>query len=252
MKNKDVKKTVKQAYAKIAAHSSSGASCCSCGCSGQNDAQEISRSIGYSEKELSLVPEANLGLGCGNPTALGNLKEGDAVLDLGSGAGFDSFLAAKKVGASGKVIGVDMTEEMVNKATVLATKYGYSNVEFRLGDIENLPVESESVDVVISNCVINLAPDKARVFSEAYRVLRSGGRMYVSDIVLLKELSDKQKNDSELLCGCVAGALLKDDYIHEIEKAGFEVKVLGEDTEISERQYNEIALESLKLAAKKR
>jgi arsenite methyltransferase len=252
LKKKDVKKTVKQAYAKIAAQSSSGASCCSCGCGGQNDAQEISRSIGYSERELSVVPEANLGLGCGNPTALGNLKEGDVVLDLGSGAGFDSFLAARKAGASGKVIGVDMTEEMVNKAKSLAAKYGYSNVEFRLGDIENLPVESGAVDVVISNCVINLAPDKARVFSEAYRVLRNGGRMYVSDIVLLKELSDKQKNDSELLCGCVAGALLKDDYIHEIEKAGFEVKVLGEDTEISERQYNGIALESLKIAAKKR
>jgi SAM-dependent methyltransferase len=252
LKSNDVKKTVKQAYAKIAAQSSAGASCCSCGCGGQNDAQEISRSIGYSDVELNIVPEANLGLGCGNPTALGNLKEGDVVLDLGSGAGFDSFLAAKKVGSSGKVIGVDMTEEMVNKATALAANYGYGNVEFRLGDIENLPIESESVDVVISNCVINLAPDKAKVFSEAYRVLRSGGRMYVSDIVVLKELSDEQKNDSELLCGCVAGALLKDDYIREIEQAGFEVKVLGEDSEISERQYNGIELESLKLAAKKR
>ena len=252
MKSNDVKKTVKQAYAKIAGQSSAGASCCSCGCGGQNDAQEISRSIGYSDVELNIVPEANLGLGCGNPTALGNLKEGDVVLDLGSGAGFDSFLAAKKVGSSGKVIGVDMTEEMVNKATALAANYGYGNVEFRLGDIENLPIESESVDVVISNCVINLAPDKAKVFSEAYRVLRSGGRMYVSDIVVLKELSDEQKNDSELLCGCVAGALLKDDYIREIEQAGFEVKVLGEDAEISERQYNGIELESLKLAAKKR
>jgi SAM-dependent methyltransferase len=252
MKNTDVKKTVKQAYAKIAAQNSSGTSCCSCGCDGQNDAQEISRNIGYSEEELNVVPEANLGLGCGNPTALGKLKEGDVVLDLGSGAGFDSFLAAKKVGVSGKVIGVDMTEEMVGKAKSIAEKYDYSNVEFRLGDIENLPVESGSIDIVISNCVINLAPDKARVFSEAHRVLRSGGKMYVSDIVLLKELDDKQKNDSELLCGCVAGALLKDDYIREIEQAGFEVKVLAEDTEISERQYNGIALESLKLEATKK
>ena len=252
LKDEDVKKTVKQAYAKIVAQTRSFASCCSCGCDGQNDTQEIFRSIGYSDAELSVVPEANLGLGCGNPTALGELKEGEVVLDLGSGAGFDSFLAAKKVGASGKVIGVDMTEEMVNKAVALATKYGYGNVEFRLGDIENLPVESGSIDAVISNCVINLAPDKVKVFSEAYRVLKRGGRMYISDIVLLKELSDKQKSDGELLCGCVAGALLKDDYIHEIEKAGFEVKVLGEDAEISERQYNGIALESLKLAAKKR
>lgn len=250
MKPKEVKNTVKQAYAKIAAESAA-CSCCGCG-SDQNTAQDISKSIGYSDEEMNVVPEANLGLGCGNPTALGNLKEGDVVVDLGSGAGFDSFLAVKRVGASGKVIGVDMTEEMVNKARSLAAKYGYTNVEFRLGDIENLPVESGSVDVVISNCVINLAPDKARVFSEAYRVLRSGGRMYVSDIVLLKELSDKQKNDSELLCGCVAGALLKDDYLREIERAGFDVKILAEDTEISERQYNGIALESLKLAATKK
>lgn len=251
MKNTDVKKTVKQAYAKIAAQNSSGTSCCSCGCGCQNDAQEISRTIGYSEEELNVVPEANLGLGCGNPTALGNLKEGDVVLDLGSGAGFDSFLAAKKVGALGKVIGVDMTEEMVSKAKSLAAKYGYSNVEFRLGDIEDLPVESGSVDVVISNCVINLAPDKTKVFREAYRVLRSGGKMYVSDIVLLKELSDEQKNDSELLCSCVAGALLKDNYIQKIEQVGFEVEIIAEDTEISERQYNGIALESLKLVATK-
>jgi arsenite methyltransferase len=252
LKPKEVKKTVKQAYAKIAEESAADSSCCSCGCGDPSASAEISKSIGYSDEELRVVPEANLGLGCGNPTALGRLKEGDVVLDLGSGAGFDSFLAAKKVGASGKVIGVDMTEEMVNKAKLIAAKYGYANVEFRLGDIENLPVESGSVDVVISNCVINLAPDKARVFSEAYRVLRSGGRMHVSDIVLLKELSDKQKNDSELLCGCVAGALLKDDYVREIEQAGFKVKILAEDREISERQYNGIALESLKLEATKK
>jgi arsenite methyltransferase len=231
LKPKEVKETVKQAYGKIAAESGTCSSCCSCGCGDQNAAQEISKSIGYSDEELNVVPEANLGLGCGNPTALGNLKEGDVVLDLGSGAGFDSFLAAKKVGASGRVIGVDMTKEMVNKAKSIAAKYGCTNVEFRLGDIENLPVENESVDVVISNCVINL---------------------YVSDIVLLKELSDKQRNDRELLCGCVAGALLKDDYVREIEKAGFEVKILAEDKEISEVQYHGMALESLKLAAAKR
>jgi arsenite methyltransferase len=250
LKDKDLKKTVKKAYAKIAAESGAS-SCCSCGCS-SGDAQEISRNIGYSDAELKMVPEANLGLGCGNPTALGSLKEGDVVLDLGSGAGFDCFLAAKKVGASGKVIGVDMTEEMVDKAESLAGKYGFTNVKFRLGDIEDLPVESKSVDVVISNCVINLSPDKAKVFREAYRVLRDGGRMYVSDIVLLKELSEEQKNDRELLCGCVAGALLKEDYVRKIEKAGFEVEVLSEDKEISENQYGGIALESLKLAATKK
>jgi len=250
LKDEEVKKTVKQAYAKIAAESEVCSSCCSCGCGDQNS-QRISKSIGYSDEELSVVPEANLGLGCGNPVALGNLKEGDVVLDLGSGAGFDSFLAAKKVGPSGKVIGVDMTEEMVNKAKALAAKYGCANVEFRLGDIEKLPVENESVDVVISNCVINLAPDKSKVFNEAYRVLRNGGKMYVSDIVLLKELSHEQRNDQELLCGCVAGALLKDDYVREIERAGFNVKILAENIEISKKQYNGIALESLKLAATK-
>ena len=254
LKAKEVKKTVKQAYAKIAVESEVGPSCCSCGCvcADQNAAQKISKSIGYSDEELNVVPEANLGLGCGNPTALGNIKEGDAVLDLGSGAGFDCFLAAKKVGISGKVIGVDMTEEMVNKAKSLAAKYGYTNVEFRSGDIEKLPVENESIDVIISNCVINLAPDKSKVFNEAYRVLKNGGRMHVSDIVLLKELSDKQKNDRELLAGCVAGALLKNDYVRKIEKAGFEVKILSEDEEISKRQYQGIALESLKLEATKR
>jgi arsenite methyltransferase len=252
LKDKDVKKTVKHAYAKIAVASEARSSCCSCGCDRQNAAKEISKSIGYSDQELNVVPEANLGLGCGNPTALGNLKEGDVVLDLGSGAGFDCFLAAKRVGAPGKVIGVDMTEEMVDKAESLAAKYGFSNVEFRLGDIEDLPVESESVDVVISNCVINLAPDKSKVFNEAYRVLRNGGKMYVSDIVLLKELSGEQKNDGRLLCGCVAGALLKDDYVHEIETAGFDVKILSEDKEISDKQYQGIPLESLKLKAVKK
>jgi SAM-dependent methyltransferase len=252
LKDKEIKQIVKKAYAQVASKNNSGC-CCSCGCGTPDDQDtiQISKSIGYSDEEIDAIPEANLGLGCGNPTALGNIKEGDLVLDLGSGAGFDCFLAAKKVGSSGRVIGVDMTEEMVNKAKSLAAKYEYNNVEFRLGDIENLPVENESVDVVISNCVINLAPDKFRVFNEAYRVLRSGGKMYVSDIVLLKELSGKQKNDSELLSGCVAGALLKEDYVRKIESAGFEVKILAEDKEISERQYQGITLESLKIAATK-
>ena len=253
LKDKEIKQTVKKAYAKVASKNKSGC-CCSCGCGSQDDqdATQISKSIGYSDEEINAVPEANLGLGCGNPTVLGSIKEGDVVLDLGSGAGFDAFLAAKKVGKSGKVIGVDMTEEMINKARSLATKYDYANVEFRLGDIENLPVENGSIDVIISNCVINLAPDKSKVFNEAYRVLRKGGKIYLSDIVLLKELSDKQKNDKELLSGCVAGALLKNDYLHKIETAGFEVKILAEDKEISERQYQAIALESIKLEATKK
>jgi arsenite methyltransferase len=190
-------------------------------------------------------------LGCGNPTALGKIVEGDVVLDLGSGAGFDCFLASKKVGKTGKVIGVDMTEEMVNKAKGIAKKNGYVNVEFRLGDIEELPVESGTVDVIISNCVINLAPDKSAVFKEAYRVLKKGGRMYVSDIVLLEELKDEQKNDDDLLSGWVAGALLKQDYLKKIEQAGLKVKILSEDKAISETQYHGLALESIKIEATK-
>jgi len=146
-----------------------GGSCCSSGCCGDLNAVDLSKSIGYSEDELKAVPDANLGLGCGNPTALAELKPGAIVLDLGSGAGFDCFLAAQKVGDSGKVIGVDMTQAMIEKARANALKYGYSNVEFRLGDIEDLPVESNSVDVIISNCVINLALDKEKVFKESFR-----------------------------------------------------------------------------------
>jgi SAM-dependent methyltransferase len=188
--------------------------------------------MGYTEKELGTVPEgANLGLGCGNPVALASLKEGDTVLDLGSGAGFDCFLAANKVQKNGKVIGVDMTPEMIEKARENARKGNYSNVEFRLGEIENLPVADNSVDVIISNCVINLAPDKKRVFTEAYRVLRPGGRLMVSDIVLLKELPDSIKNSAQAYVACLAGAMMKDRYLDAIDVAGFEqVKVIDETT----------------------
>ena len=205
--------------------------------------------MGYCDEEINAVPDANLGLGCGNPTAIGKIKEGDVVLDLGSGAGFDAFLSAKKVGESGKVIGVDMTKEMIEKAKENATKYNYNNVEFKLGDIENLPIENNSIDIVISNCVINLAPNKSKVFSEAYRVLKNGGKMYVSDIVLLKPLSVEQKKDEELIACCVGGALLKQDYIGLIRKAGFQVNISGENKEISKKQYLGLPLESLALEA---
>jgi SAM-dependent methyltransferase len=245
MKKNKIKETVRKAYSEIVSKSSN----CSCGCScGSNPSNEdISKQIGYSNEEINNVPEANLGLGCGNPIALGKIKEGDIVLDLGSGAGFDAFLAAKKVGESGRVIGVDMTEKMVEKARENANKYGYKNVEFKLGDIEKLPLRKNLVDVVISNCVINLAPNKDKVFSEAYRVLKKGGRMYVSDIVLLGELTEEQKNDEGLIAGCVGGALQKEEYIQKIKNAGFKVNILGEDKDISKRQYSGIALESLKL-----
>ncbi len=247
LKDDKVKKIVKQHYANVA---TADTSCCSCGCTG-TDTEQISKSIGYSEEEIGTVPEANLGLGCGNPVALGEFNNGDVVLDLGSGAGIDCFLAAKKVGPEGKVIGVDMTEEMVEKARQNAEKYDYNNVEFRLGYIDELPVEDSSIDVIISNCVINLAPDKLKVFMDAFRVLKAGGRMYISDIVLLRELSEEDRNNKELLAGCVAGALLKDEYLGLLKKAGFEVEILGEDRDISKRQYQGYPLESLKVGAYK-
>jgi len=249
MDEKETKQIVKEAYTKIVKENNSCG--CQCGCK-DVDAETISRAIGYSDAEMGAVPEANLGLGCGNPTAFSEIKERDTVLDLGSGAGLDSFLAAKKVGAAGKVIGVDMTEEMIGKAKDNAAKHGYGNVEFKLGDIEKLPVPDNSVDVIISNCVINLAPDKDKVFSEAHRVLKNGGKMFVSDIVLLEELSDEIKNNPELIAGCVGGAILKDDYLEKIKKAGFKVEILNENKDISKKQYQGIPLESLLVRAVKR
>lgn len=250
MKKGNIKQIVKQHYAKIA---SANSGCCSnsCSCGGKTSNEEIAKSIGYSNEEIDAASESNLGLGCGNPTAMANINKGEVILDLGSGAGFDCFLAVKKVGDSGKVIGVDITQEMVDKAKENAKKLNYNNVEFRLGDIESLPVESNSIDVVISNCVVNLAPDKSKVFAEAYRVLKKGGRAYISDIVLLDDISEEIKNNPELIAGCVGGALLKDGYLEIIKKAGFKVKILSEDKDISKRQYQGIPLESLKVEASK-
>ena len=230
MKEEETKKIVREGYAKIVKQNSS---CCapakSC-CGSTNPTQEISKKIGYTEEELEVVPEgANLGLGCGNPVALASLKEGETVLDLGSGAGFDCFLAASRVGNRGRVIGVDMTPEMLEKARENARKGNYTNVEFRLGEIESLPVADNSVDTVISNCVVNLSPDKKRVFAEAFRALKPGGRLMISDIVLLKELPDFVKNSIEAYIGCVSGAILKDEYLMVIKAAGFQdVKIVDE------------------------
>lgn len=230
MEDKKVRKVVREGYARIARQDSS---CCatkkSC-CGSTNVAQYISKNIGYTDEDLKIVPEgSNLGLGCGNPIALAGLKEGETVLDLGSGAGLDCFLSAKKVGKNGKVIGIDMTSEMVEKARENATKGYFKNVEFRLGEIENLPVADNSVDVIISNCVINLSPDKQRVFNEAFRVLKPGGRLMISDIVLLKELPDMIKNSIEAYIGCLSGAIKKEEYLQMIKKAGFKkVDVIDE------------------------
>ncbi len=247
---KDSKKIIKKKYSEVA-EQSSGCGCCY-GCCGDDENELISRQVGYSDEEIKTGGEANLGLGCGNPTALSDLREGETVVDLGCGAGFDCFLAANKVGESGKVIGIDMTEEMLEKANNNKEKRGDNNIEFIFGEIENLPLKDESVDAIISNCVINLSPNKAGVFSEAFRILKKGGRMYISDIVLLKELSSEQKEDKDLLTGCVAGALLKSDYLGKIKKAGFEIEILSENKDISKQQYSGIALESLGIKAVKK
>lgn len=221
----DTEKTrrhVRERYGKVAREGGFG---CGCGpgcCDGRQEPKSVSAAMGYSEEEQQAVPEgANLGLGCGNPVAFASLKEGDTVLDLGSGAGFDCFLASKKVGPCGHVIGVDMTQDMLEKARRNAQDGGYANVEFRLGEIEHLPVADASVDVVISNCVINLSVDKPQVFSEIFRVLRPGGRLLVSDIVLTAPLPDAVKQSSLLYTSCISGALLKEEYQKCISNAGF-------------------------------
>lgn len=227
MKDQELKMAVKEGYSRVAR---SGSSCCQSGCCGSAKPQQISRKIGYTEEQMEAVPEgSNLGLGCGNPVALAALREGETVLDLGSGAGFDCFLASRAVGEKGKVIGVDMTEEMLERAAANARKGGYSNVEFRRGEIEALPVEDGSVDAVISNCVINLVPNKDKAFREAFRVLRPGGRLMVSDIVIRRSLPDFVKESIQAYVGCLAGAVSKERYLDAIARAGFEeIDVIGE------------------------
>jgi ubiquinone/menaquinone biosynthesis C-methylase UbiE len=230
MKQEKVRKTVRERYGKIAKTKKEP---CGCGCT------STSEQIGYSKGELSSVPAgADLNLGCGNPVALASLKEGETVIDLGSGGGLDCFLAAKKVGVKGKVIGIDMTAEMLERARANSKKGGYKNVEFRLGEIENMPVADNTANAIISNCVINLSPDKQRVFNEAYRVLKPKGRLMISDMVLLKELPEKVKASVLAYVGCVAGADLKEDYIGKIKQAGF-----GQVEVVAENQLPEMMLE---------
>jgi arsenite methyltransferase len=220
--------TVRERYGRIAEESTS---CCG---AADSRAAAVSRRIGYSEAEIGAAPQgANLGLGCGNPTALASLRPGETVLDLGSGAGFDAFLAARAVGPEGHVIGVDMTPAMIAKAQDNARAAGITNTEFRLGTIEELPIEDASVDVVISNCVINLSPDKPRVFREAFRVLKPGGRLLVSDIVLRTPLPERIRASVEAYVGCVAGAALKSDYLGAIVDAGFSDVRVAQETDAS-------------------
>ncbi|MCG6533164.1 MAG: arsenite methyltransferase [Syntrophales bacterium LBB04] len=231
MKQEEIKTAVRKGYAKIA---QTAGSCClpaaSTCCGPEKGLEKISREIGYRSEDLQAVPDgANLGLGCGNPVALGSLQEGETVVDLGSGAGFDCFLAARAVGKNGKVIGVDMTPEMLDKARENIRKGDFPQVEFRLGEIENLPVADNTADIVISNCVINLSPDKERVFAEAFRVLKPGGRIMVSDIVLLEELPTPIKDSIAAYIGCVSGAVRKEGYLQALRTAGFmDVRIMDE------------------------
>lgn len=223
--NEETRQAVRKRYGQIARSGSEkscseDASCC--GQTAEPTSDEMSVILGYSREDVSDVPEgANMGLGCGNPQAIAALQPGETVLDLGSGGGFDCFLAAKAVGSTGCVIGVDMTADMVRKARDNAVKGGFRNVEFRLGEIEHIPVADKSVDVIISNCVINLSPDKQQVFADAFRVLKPGGRLAISDIVATAPLPDPVKDDLEQYTGCVAGAALIDDLVSMLEAAGF-------------------------------
>ncbi len=241
MRKEEIKKVVREGYARIAKQDSSCCVLASPCCESTDLAQDISEKTGYTEEELKAVPKgADLGLGCGNPVAFASLRKGETVLDFGSGAGLDCFLAAGKVGENGRVIGVDMTPEMIEKARENARKGNYANVEFRLGEIENLPVADNSVDVVISNCVINLVPDKRRVFTEAFRALRPGGRLMISDLVLLKELPDSIKNSIEAYIGCLSGAIMRDEYIGAIKAAGFQkVRIIDETSSPIECMAND-------------
>jgi len=256
--SKEIKKIVRDGYAKAVTQKTSCCSTSSC-CGITSKAKDMSKTVGYSDAEMNAVPEgANLGFGCGNPVALASLKEGDIVLDLGSGAGFDAFLAAGRVGKTGRVIGVDMTPEMLEKARANAKKGNYTNVEFKLGEIEKLPVDNNSIDVIISNCVINLSPDKEEVFKDAYRVLKLGGRLMVSDLVLAKDLPKEIKDSIEAYVGCLAGAIKKDEYLRLITMAGFmDVKVISESSYPVDAMFDNLegaqdAVASIKVSAVKR
>jgi len=234
MKDNEIHTAVRNRYSEIAR---TGSTCCGPTCCPENEqpgdakrAATLSRTMGYTSHDMEQVPEgANLGLGCGNPVGVASLEKGQVVLDLGSGAGFDCFLAAKQVGEEGRVIGVDMTPEMIDRAQHNSPKSGYENVEFRLGKIEHLPVADHSIDVVLSNCVINLSPDKEQVFQEAFRTLKSGGRLMVSDIVLLRPLPGFIKACMEAYVACLAGAATREDYLKAIQAAGFsDIEVVEE------------------------
>ena len=224
--NDEIRQAVRARYGQAATHGTG----CGCGMPAAG-LEALSQRLGYSADDLTVAPsDSNLGLGCGNPGAIARLKAGEVVLDLGSGGGFDCFLAAGQVGDQGRVIGVDMTPEMISKARANAEKAAYRNVEFRLGEIENLPVADSTVDAIISNCVINLSPDKPRVFAEAYRVLKPGGRLAISDVVAFADLPAEIRQDLALYTGCMAGASTVSDVESMLRESGFEaIRVVSKD-----------------------
>ena len=219
MDDKNIKEFVKERYSKIASNKEES---CGCGCNGKDSIIKQAQVAGYTLEDIKSIPSgAVFGLGCGNPTALAEINKGETILDLGSGGGIDVFLAAQEVGETGKVIGVDMTLEMVETAVKNAIKGGYENVEFKLGEIENLPVEDNSIDLIISNCVINLTPDKIKAYGEAFRVLKPGGRILVSDLITDGFIPDEIRESFQAWSNCIAGALEKHEYLDAIKNAGF-------------------------------
>ncbi len=233
-KNDEIRSAVRDNYGKVAASEQAGCGCTTtscCGASKKATAADISLGLGYSRDDVAAVPEgANMGLGCGNPQAIASLHPGETVLDLGSGGGFDCFLSARAVGDKGYVIGVDMTPEMITKSRRNAEKSGFGNVDFRLGELENLPVADGIVDVIISNCVINLSPDKERVFKEAFRVLKTGGRLAISDVVATAEMPDAIKKDMAMYTGCITGASFILELDTMLKQAGFKnVRIMPKD-----------------------
>lgn len=264
MATSDIKQSIKEHYGKIAATSSS---CClpasdssskqaggpNCGCSSESDEAVLSvmMSDEYTNVDEQIVAAADLGLGCGTPTAFADLRPGMTVLDLGSGAGIDVFIAAKAVAPSGKAIGLDMTDEMLKRARANKVKLGISNAEFWKGEIENMPIETGSVDRIISNCVINLVPDKRKAFSEMYRVLKSGGKFTVSDIVSLGEIPSDVRRNLELWAGCIAGALDKEEYLLIVRETGFTELTISAEKPYNLEGITSFGLESITLTATK-
>lgn len=244
MDSQEIKESVKKTYGEIAAKNQSAGCCSSSGCCGTSSADFSIMNDKYTGIE-GYVPEADLQLGCGLPTQHAGIKTGDTVLDLGAGAGNDVFVARAAVGENGFVIGVDMTEEMVSKAIINKKKLGYDNIDFRLGEIENLPVDSNSIDVVISNCVLNLVPDKQKAFSEIYRVLKPGAHFCILDIVIDGELPSSILRSVEMYAGCIAGAVQQDEYLNIITKSGFE------NVEIKSSKNISLPEETLKLFLQK-